>query len=102
MRTMAKHSFNADDDAESVLTTVEQVLRDKTEFLNRLIVAHGQAVIQSIMRERQDTLHKLSVPPPPQRIPRQLRQPPPRDPPRRFESRRRNRPRPRSASPQLP
>lgn len=65
MRTMSKHSFNADDDSESVLATVEAVLKDKTEFLNRLIQMHGQAVIQSIMRERQDAFNKLLEKSPP-------------------------------------
>lgn len=54
---MAKHSFNADESAEEILTTVERVLRDKTEFINRLISIHGRATIHTIMRERQQAMH---------------------------------------------
>ena len=57
MRAMPKHSFNADDGAEDILTLVERVIRDKTEFLNRLIVLHGRGTIETIMAERQQALH---------------------------------------------
>jgi len=33
------------------------VLRDKTEFINRVIAIHGRATVEAIMRERQDALH---------------------------------------------
>lgn len=58
MRVMAKHSFNADVNAEEILSTVELVLRDKTEFINRLITIHGRATIHTIMREREQALHE--------------------------------------------
>ncbi len=62
MRAMAKHSFNADDEAEEILLLAERALRDKTEFLNRLINKHGRQVIHTIMTERQkavaDALHE--------------------------------------------
>jgi len=57
MRAMPKHSFNADAGAEDILTLVERVIRDKTEFLNRLIVLHGRGTIETIMAERQRALH---------------------------------------------
>ena len=56
MRAMPKHSFNADSTAEDVLTLVERVIRDKTEFLNRLIALHGRPTIETIMAERQQAL----------------------------------------------
>ena len=58
MREMAKHSFNADDTSEAILVTVDLVLRDKTEFLNRLISVHGHATIQLIAADRQRVLHE--------------------------------------------
>ena len=56
MRAMPKHSFNADEAAESILSLVERALRDKTEFLNRLIILHGRLTIETIMQERQQAL----------------------------------------------
>lgn len=61
MRAMPKHSFNADDTTEGVLTTVEKVLKDKTEFLNRLVTTHGEAMIRHIMNERQRALRQMSM-----------------------------------------
>lgn len=47
-----KHSFNADDDSESLIKAADAVLKDKTEFINRCIQAAGPTVIRTINEER--------------------------------------------------
>lgn len=47
-----KHSFNADDDSESLIKAADAVLKDKTEFINRCIQAAGPGVIRAINDER--------------------------------------------------
>lgn len=47
-----KHTFNADEDSETLLKTAAAVLKDKTEFINRCIQSAGPAVLRSINAER--------------------------------------------------
>jgi len=47
-----KHSFNADDDAESLLRAADRALRDKTQFINRCIRQAGPTIIKTINNER--------------------------------------------------
>lgn len=47
-----KYSFNADDAAESLIEAAEKAIRDKTEFINRCIMAAGADVLATINHER--------------------------------------------------
>lgn len=55
---MAKHTFNADDDVQPLLTRAQRVLKDKSEFLNRLIRQHGAAMIKIIHAERGEDMQQ--------------------------------------------
>ena len=48
-----KHSFNADDVAETYLRAAEMRLHDKTEFINRCIRHGGESIISAIAAERE-------------------------------------------------
>jgi hypothetical protein len=64
MRTMAKHSFNSDGTAEEILAVAVTTLRDKTQFLNRLIQDYGPTMIHRLMDERNQLLRSSKIPTP--------------------------------------
>lgn len=51
-----KHSFNANDDSEALLKTAGQVVKDKTEFINRCIQHAGPLVLRALNDERNKAL----------------------------------------------